>query len=247
MVGEPNEIEGGILARFLSTHQVCVVWARPLIHATFHKTLRLLFEEWYNANTAFISINSSMPDFSNAMAQLFGKGWMVQLGIWSQQLAPEGYYLFQNGRVVGYYPQPKRYEGLSQEMRDGLNLSIIALAAYKALIEHDLIGGLEIFTDPSELLQALRMYSSLMEQIRRNTKYSFQEDQQEMQYRKLQEAYELFGVSPTTTKEDLQRKYWELAKKNYPLTDGPNSAARSAEMARINDLHDLLMKILGFR
>lgn len=246
MVREPDEIEGKNLAQFLRIYQACVVWARPHVRVPFHKTLKFLFEEWYDVNTAFVSIDSSTSQFSDVMAHLFGKSWMANLGLPNLALAPEGYYLFQNERVVGYYPQPERYEKLSPEMRDGLNVTILVLAAYKTLIEHDLMKGIGIFTDPTELLQALGMFSSLLDQMAKNTVSSFQESQHEVQYAKLQKAYDLFGVSPTTTKEELQRKYWELARENYPLTDGPDSAARSAEMAKINDLHDLLTKALGF-
>lgn len=241
MSKEKHKVISSTLRKFYTTNEICVLIAKRGAYSPLSDLLKDLLQKNFGSQLAIGEINVSSIDYQNSDIIYFLNSYTT-IGLHLPKEILTGYYLFKNGKLLGYHPGTiditKKYDP-----KEGLVfLTAIINGLLKKFEENDSKKGWELFFKTINESQAKKVFEFFNARLNNNDETNFIKKQQFVFDNELRRAYSILGVKPDSSHDEIKKAWKSLQKEFHPDKSVHNKEKHTKIITEINNAYDLIKK-----
>ena len=224
---------------FILSRKLCVLYAQQGTALNFNKYLQEQLKDKYHVSLAMGELDLSKLNYKSIKITEFINCWIPNLGLPRTGAIFPGYYLFRDGKLIGYHPgtmDPKQ----GNPQADGLLALISLVGGVLVGLAEGASRGLQAFVDLMQVSIGFRVFE-FFEDILKSNNSSYSRIRHQLVYEdELTRAYKLLKVNSQASDADVKTAFRKLMKEYHPDKSQKDYEARTKLAAEINNACDLI-------
>jgi hypothetical protein len=234
-----NEVKSTTLKKFYGSNEICILIAKTGTGSLLNDVLKNLFIKNFNGRLAFGEIDISNVDNKNVDILYFLNSFSG-IGLHLPKEILPGYYLFKNGKLLGYHPGTLDITKFDLEQKQ-TTLRAILNGLVVGLIENSKKGW-ETFFQTIYEAQAKKVFEFFNDRLNNKDETNSNKKQQFVFKDELSRAYSILGVKPDSTDDEIKTAWKSLQKEFHPDMSVNNKEKHTKIISEINNAYDLIKK-----
>lgn len=233
---------GKTLREIISSSPICILYAHRGRVSKFNEYLRQQFKDNYISQVATARMDLSNINYRNSEIISFVKSWIPSIGLPPTSSIYPGYYLFQNGILIGYHSGIIDPSQLDARAEGILTLLNVLGAALVGIIEKNARKGAETFLEGMVAINGMRIFRHFQKLLKTEESNKTHAKHQNTSEQALNNAYKLLGVTPGSTDIEVTKAWRKLVNQHHPdrCTDKKEQESMTRRTIEINKAYDMI-------